>query len=339
MKSLIFFIITNLFISSFASAETLRDQLRKNIEEKIEQKIQEKEAPKVTPNTDQKILRIDDYIFSLKVGEYDRYYKVHVPNKYDAKKAIPILFVFHGGGSDMEIQSTEKYSHQISQSEEGGYLVVFPNGFSRFRSGQIATWNAGKCCAEARDKNVDDVLFVKMILDKLKKQFVIDEKRIFATGMSNGGMFSYRLACEMSDVFKGISSVAGTDNTINCTPKKPISIMHIHAKDDGHVLFNGGAGPESQSRYLVTDYVSVPKTIEKWVKLNGCNEKPKRVIDMKSAYCDLYSPCKDNTEVKLCVTETGGHSWPGGEKPRPRADTPTQAISASKLNWEFFQNK
>src|SRR5437763_1028874 len=79
-------------------------------------------------------------------------------------------------------------------------------------------------------------------ISKPAGQLNIDRTRIFATGMSNGGMMAYRLACDMPDVFKAIASVAGTDSTTACNPRSPIAILHIHAKDDDHVLFGGGAG-------------------------------------------------------------------------------------------------
>ncbi len=82
-------------------------------------------------------------------------------------------------------------------------------------------------------------------MKKTQSQLSIDPNRIFATGMSNGGMMAFRLACEMSDVFKAIASVAGTDNTVVCKPSKPLSVVHIHARDDDHVLFVGGAGKDA----------------------------------------------------------------------------------------------
>src|SRR5690606_22833256 len=107
----------------------------------------------------------------------------------------------------------------ISKSDESGFAVVFPNGFSRFPGGKLATWNAGKCCGGGRDENSDDVGYIRRILKDLPRHFTVDPSRIFAIGMSNGGMMSYRLACEMSGVFKGIASVTGTDNTLVCKPQ------------------------------------------------------------------------------------------------------------------------
>jgi polyhydroxybutyrate depolymerase len=153
--------------------------------------------------------------------------------------------------------------------------------------------------------------------------------------MSNGGLMSYRLACEAGDIFKSIASVAGTDNTVTCAPSRPISVLHIHAQDDDMVLFGGGAG---RDRAAVTDFVSVPQSITKWVHLNSCNTIPTRVWESQGAYCDLYAPCSDGVEVKLCVTPTGGHSWPGGTKVRG-GEAGSTAMSATDVIAEFFASR
>jgi polyhydroxybutyrate depolymerase len=246
-----------------------------------------------------------------------------------------MVFSFHGGGGSMDYQANDAYYGQISKSEQAGYIAVFPNGFSKFKSGNFATWNAGKCCAAARDENVDDVGFVRDIIKNLRGQLNIDPNRIFADGISNGGMMAYRLACEMSDVFKAIASVAGTDNTKSCFPKAPISILHIHARNDDLELFDGGAGRRSSQ---VTSFVSVPDSIAKWVRFDGCSPTPKRVFENSGAYCDAYSQCRGGVEVELCVTATGGHSWPGGKKPRGDAPTST-ALSATDVIWDFFNSR
>ena len=143
----------------------------------------------------------------------------------------------------------------------------------------------------------------------------IDPNRVYATGMSNGGMMSYRLACEMSDVFKVIASVAGTDNTRSCTPRNPVSILHIHARNDTHVLFTGGAGEKAVEKTKITDFTSVADTVSKWVRLNGCATTPLRVLEKPGAYCEVYSKCPGDAQVQLCVTETGAH----GPVPRKHA--------------------
>jgi polyhydroxybutyrate depolymerase len=151
--------------------------------------------------------------------------------------------------------------------------------------------------------------------------------------MSNGGMMAYRLACDAPDLFRDVAAVAGTDNTASCAPRRPVSVLHIHARDDDMVLFNGGAG---RDRSAVTDFVSVSDSVAKWVGLNACSTSPKRVLETNGAYCDSYSPCKDGVEVKLCVTETGGHSWPGGTKVRGSA-AGSSALSATSEIAGFFR--
>jgi polyhydroxybutyrate depolymerase len=105
----------------------------------------------------------------------------------------------------------------------------------------------------------------------LEARYAVDAGRVFATGMSNGGMLVYRLACEAADVFRAAASVAGPDATTRRTPARPVSVLHIHAHDDDHVLFDGGAGPGAfRDRHSVMDFVSVPQTIARWVQRDQC---------------------------------------------------------------------
>lgn len=281
-----------------------------------------------------KIAQPGDYNFTLQYGGLTRLYRVHVPAEYDGTRPVALLFALHGGGGNMEYQEDDARYGQIANAEREGYVVVFPNGFSKFKSGKFATWNAGACCGAARDNHVDDVGFIREIVGHLTRQLNIDRARIYATGMSNGGMMAYRLACDMSDVFKAIASVAGTDNTLACTPQHPVAVLHIHAQNDDHVLFNGGAGPAARDKAAVADFTSVPNTIAKWVKLDGCSPTPRRVLEKPGAYCDAYSSCKEGVQVELCVTASGGHSWPGAEKTRGAPSS--KAISANEVMWDFF---
>src|SRR5690606_6342607 len=103
----------------------------------------------------------------------------------------------------------------------------------------------------------DDVGFLKAVIADLGRRLRIDASRVYATGMSNGGMMAYRLACEASDVFRGIAAVAGTDNTRNCRPARPVPVLHIHARDDDRVLFEGGAGDVFRNEAAAADFISV----------------------------------------------------------------------------------
>lgn len=312
------FVISIVQTSSFASDD--RDTLRARLRER---------------RTDKSIRSPGDHVRTLVHEGRKRQYLVHAPQGYNARRPTPLVVAMHGGGGNMNILANDTYYGLISKSEESGTIVVFPNGYSQRKTGKLATWNAGECCGAARDEGADDVGFIRAMLGELRAQLNIDPERIYATGMSNGGMMSYRLACEMSDTFRAIAAVAGTDNTQRCKPTRAVSVLHIHALNDTHVLFNGGAGPDV-IKSTVTEFTSVPDTISKWVNFDECSSTSKRILEKPGAYCDLYASCEDRSKVQLCVTEDGGHSWPGGVKPRGD-ETPSQAISATDTIWNFFE--
>lgn len=305
-----------------------------SLRERLKQRAAQRNEPAPAADTGA-ISGPGDHSFTLVHAGELRLYRVHVPPGFSPARPMPLVFSLHGGGGNMDYQADDSFYGQIGKADQAGFVVVFPNGHSRFKSGKLATWNAGHCCGRSRDENIDDVGFIREIVKRLGAQPGIDTKRIFANGISNGGMMSYRLACEMPEVFKAIASVAGTDNTKNCTPKAPVSILHIHAKDDELELFDGGSGRKSDK---VTAFVSVPDSVAKWVELNGCNATPKRVFENAGAYCDAYASCRGGVEVKLCVTPTGGHSWPGGKKPRGGTSGST-ALSATDVIADFFLSR
>ena len=280
------------------------------------------------------ILPSGDHSFTLRHQGIQRQYRVHVPASYTpGAPPRPLVMAFHGGGGNMNIQADDRYYGLISQSERSGTLLVFPNGYSRLPSGGLATWNAGLCCGPAQEKDIDDVGFVRAVLADVRQRLPFDPDRVFAIGMSNGAMLSYRLACEMADTFQAIAAVAGTDVTqTRCQPTRPVSVLHIHARDDDHVLFNGGAGSASRAQ---VDFTSVPDTVNKWVALNACPAIPKTVLSVPGALCEAYSGCNGGASVQLCITDTGGHAWPGGTKPLG-GQSGSSAISANEVIWDFF---
>lgn len=260
----------------------------------------------------------------------ERGYTVRVPASYRADRPVPLVLALHGGGGSMEVMARDRLYGLVSQSEASGWIVVFPNGFSRL-AGKLATWNAGLCCGAARDTGSDDVGFLRAVVADVQRRLAIDPQRIFATGMSNGGMMSYRLACEASDVFRAIAAVAGTDGTTECRPGRPVPVFHIHAKDDDRVLFNGGSGSASDTH---ADFVSVPATVDKWATLNACRGPVQRVLDKPGVVCEVRGGCAGGAEVRLCVTDSGGHAWPGGRK--ALGGKGSDALDATAEIWAFF---
>jgi polyhydroxybutyrate depolymerase len=262
---------------------------------------------------------------------------VHVPPGYDPARPAPLVLAFHGGGGSAGFMADDSRYGLQRQADQNGFIVAFPNGASRLPGGRLATWNAGACCAYARDGNSDDVGYARAVVGAIGARYAVDAGRVFATGMSNGGMLVHRLACDAADVFRAVASVAGPDATTQCNPARPVSVLHIHARDDDHVLFDGGAGPGAfRDRHSVMDFVSVPQTIAGWVRRDQCRGAPQRVLQVPGAYCDAYQSCADGAQVQLCVTDTGGHSWPGADRVRAGKEAASTALDASATIWRFF---
>lgn len=312
---------------ALAQDGSLRDRLRQR---------QQERASAVSPVANP-ITTPGDYRASLEHGGRVRLYRLYVPASYRADQPAPLLVALHGGGGGMDYMGRDDYYGLLSHAERTGQVLLLPNGISRLRSGMLATWNAGECCGAARDQQVDDVGYIRAVVERVQGQLNIDAKRIHATGMSNGAMMAYRLACELPGLFRAIAAVAGTDNTRSCTPAQPVSVLHIHARNDSHVLYEGGVGPDAVDRALITDFRSVPETVTRWVERNRCAPTPQRVLEKDGAWCERYAPCAGGTQVQLCVTAAGGHSWPGGHK--PRGEAPTQVIDANDVMWDFFSRQ
>src|SRR5688572_29721389 len=164
---------------------------------------------------DAEMLKPGDHSRALKMDERMRSYHVHVPPSYDPKKPMPVVIALHGAG--MNGKMMKLYSDLDKKADAAGFIVVYPDGTG---TGSFLTWNSGGLRLGAR--GADDVAFIRKMLDDLAGVAAIDSKRVFATGMSNGGMMSYRLAAELSDRIAAIAPVAGTMGTAKAEPKGPV---------------------------------------------------------------------------------------------------------------------
>jgi polyhydroxybutyrate depolymerase len=276
-----------------------------------------------------------DHTRPLEHGGRTRTYIAHVPPKYDSKQPTPVVLAFHGGGSNAE--QMVRFCGLNEKADKESFIVVYPNGTGRLE--RMLTWNGGNCCAYAMLNNVDDVGFTRSLLDDLEAVVNVDAKRVFATGISNGGIMSYRLASELSDRIAAIAPVAGTMGTAACNPKRPVPVLHFHGTDDEYLPFKGGKGKGVSG----TDFYSVDHSIQAWVKANGCPEtpvvtdEPKKTDDGTCIQRKTYGPGEAGAEVVLLVINGGGHTWPGRD-PRVRfLGKSTQNTSANDLMWEFFK--
>ncbi len=277
---------------------------------------------------------------TITVGNLQRRYRVHVPKKYDAGHPAPVIVVFHGGGGNPE--SMIRLTGLNTKSEEAGFIVVYPYGSGVFED-HLLTFNGGGCCGYAMENGVDDVGFTRALLDDLAKVVNVDTNRVFATGLSNGGIMAYYLASELSDRIAAIAPVGGPLMMDACRPKRPVSVMHFHGTADEFAPFNGGFGKKSLGRKGVTDFNSVDHSIQSWVKANGCKTVPEVVAlpdkadDGMRVTRKTWGGGKDGSEVVLIEIEGGGHTWPGMDPPLDMLGKSTKDISANDLMWEFFQ--
>lgn len=262
---------------------------------------------------------------------------VHVPRLASPAQPAPLVLALHGGGGHAAFMADDERYGFRSAADREGFVVAFPNGHSRWPGGRLATWNAGECCGQARDERVDDVGFLREVVAEVARQVPVDAQRVFATGMSNGGMMSHRLACEAGDVFRAVAAVAGTIAVAQCQPQRPVSVLHIHARDDSHVLFEGGAGPDAAPRRQIMDFTSVAATLQGWQQRLGCAPSPQPVMQRPGASCEAYAGCSGGAQLQLCVTQDGGHSWPGAQQVRRGKAPASQALDATAVIWAFFQ--
>jgi polyhydroxybutyrate depolymerase len=272
---------------------------------------------------------------TLKVDGSERSYLVHVPPQYVKDTPTPVVLAFHGGGANA--RNMVAFSGLNQKADQSGFIVVYPDGSGRLE--RMLTFNAGNCCGQAAARNVDDVAFVRHILDDLEGIANVDRNRVFATGMSNGAMMAYRLASEMSDRIAAIAPVSGPMGTKDCRPGRAVSVMHFHGEADEFAPFSGGKGRGPSG----TEFYSVDHSISAWVNANGCNKSPRitqlpdREKDGTTVKQVRYESGKEGAEVVLVIIEGGGHTWPGNEPRMQALGASTRDISANDMMWEFFQ--
>lgn len=280
-----------------------------------------------------------DHWRSLVHDGQERRYKLHVPPQYVAARAMPLVFMLHGGFGSGE-QASRHYGWN-EKADADGFLVAYPDG-----TGMVKTWNAVHCCGAAKRNDVDDVGFIAAIVDDLRTVATIDTKRIYAAGMSNGGMLAHRLAAERGDLFAAIAPVAGSfggqenpDTPVERppAPRSPVAVCIIHGTADMHVLYDGGETVQGAARGRVD--LSVQDAVDFWVNANGCETTAAEVVLAAGDVIQkIYAHQGNGADVVLYTVIDQGHAWPGGQRPRSGADEPSASLDATAAIWEFFRH-
>jgi polyhydroxybutyrate depolymerase len=278
---------------------------------------------------------------SLQVGNLRRFFWVHLPSGTKLDTPSPLVFVLHGaGGASAKLMSRRYGFNAIADRER--FIVVYPYGVD----GQ---WNdgRGKTFRHAKDNSsVDDVGFIDAIINELASEFAVDRQRIYVTGMSNGGMMTYRLGIELGSKLAAIAPMIANIpvNIANEKPSSPLPVLIMNGTDDPLVPWKGG-----QVRVFGSEYgevVSTEQSVQYWLDCNKISSKPERVLLPDTAPSDgcrveLLTYRKEDSplEVLLYAIRGGGHNIPGSntvEMPR-MLGRKCMDINASEIIWEFFK--
>jgi polyhydroxybutyrate depolymerase len=253
-----------------------------------------------------------DHVLQLEHDGRSRVFQVHVPPGYDGSVATPLVVNFHGLGSNGTQQAF--FSNMNPTADAEGFVVVYPEG--TVNAGGERAWNGGGCCTD--DPTVDDVGFIRAMLDELDTQLCIDHDRRFATGMSNGGLMSYRIGCEAADLFAAVAPVAGllSFTASDCNPARPVPLWQIHGTIDELVPF---------------EYAR--DSAELWAQANGCTTQTSVSYQNGVVTCDAWD-CPAGAEVVFCTAEGINHCWPG----QPFCVDPpsTEDIDSTATIWAYF---
>ena len=274
---------------------------------------------------------------SITFGGVARNFIVYLPSGYNNSGKMPLIFAIHGGSGTPEGMINIANFKPIADRDK--FVLVYPEGVQK-------NWNDGRPTVP-NQLGINDVGFFNQMCDYMINNYSVDGKKIYATGISNGGFMSTRLGCELSNRIAAIAVDAATmeAKTIapNCNPGRPVPALYIHGTTDPLVPFLGGqmtAGGTAGGTIL-----SHFQVIEKWVALNGCNTTP-TITDLPDISNDgttikqrVYTGGTTGSEVVSYVILNGGHTWPQGYQYLNEAiiGKTSQDMNACEVIWTFFK--
>ncbi len=275
-----------------------------------------------------------------------RTFTVYTPASFDKSMQMPAIIALHGRGTNGKgmMLVTKRGFNRLADKE--GFLVVYPDGIE-------LNWNDGRRDQKANDRahreNIDDVGFISALIDFMMAKYNTDPQRIYVTGISNGAMMAYRLACELSNRIAAIAPVDGNIPYLlagECSPSEPLSVLAINNVLDPLVPFEGGEIQNRSKRIKLGKVLSVKESIEFWVVRNRCLQNP-TITDLPDTdpkdgtkvVREEYINGLNGTEVALYLIEGGGHTWPGGFQylPERRIGKTSRDIDANEIIWSFFK--
>jgi polyhydroxybutyrate depolymerase len=270
---------------------------------------------------------------SLQVDGQTRNYLVRAELIRARTQRVPLVLVLHGGGGNAA--NAENMTGFTRKAREQGFIVVYPEGSGPLED-KLLTWNAGHCCAYAMKNGIDDVRFIDALLDELLRRYPVDPARIYATGMSNGGMMTHRLGRELPRRFAAIAPVVATLFGDERKPARPVPALMINGLEDVNVPWQGGPpGGRGARSWDGTPALPAVAQGEFWAAANGCGPAPRKHDEARWI---LWSwSCPAANPVELYLLKDNGHAWPGGQPGSRRGDTPSTSMNATDVIWGFFR--
>jgi polyhydroxybutyrate depolymerase len=260
---------------------------------------------------------------TVTVGGMDRTFRVYRPATLDTSRPVPLVLMIHGGGGSAA--DAERSYGWDAEADRAGFVVAYPDGISH-------GWTVGGgCCRRPGDAGVDDVAYVEQLVADLGAVLPVDPARTYATGISEGGMLSYRLACDTS-----LFAAVGPDSATllgECPAPRPASVIHIHGTADTRIPYDGSAG---KGVYHIHG-PSAPALDATWRAVDSCAAP---TVTTAGVVTTSVAGCADGRAVELVAIDGAGHQWPGrpctGRCVAGIADPPSTALDATDTIWRFF---
>lgn len=273
---------------------------------------------------------------------FQRSYRIHFPSNYNPEKIYPLVVVVHGAFDTAE--GIEEVTGFSRLADREGFIVMYPNGIGIF--GFLQHWNAGHCCGKAAEDHIDDVGFVTRAIKEVAGRFRIDRRRIYMTGFSNGGMFTYLFGAKKSHLLAAIAPVAASfggqasaeDSAWQPPiPEKPLPVLVMHGLEDNYVPYAGGT---SERRGGTATFLPVWESVQFWVKWNQCAGDPvKQELFSNMVHTSQWTACRSRVPVILYTLDNWRHYWPGPyDARRLDANHPLKTFNAAEIIWDFFKH-
>ena len=266
-----------------------------------------------------------------------RHFRLYVPTTLRPDEPAALLIALHGGLGSSDQFATNSGFDELA--EANGFIVVYPDGVRAVpdRPG-LQTWNGGYCCGPAARQDVDDVGYVRFLIDLLEERHGVDAARIFAAGHSNGAIMAYRLACELSDRIVAVGVQAGSLGIDDCRPSDSVSVLHIHGLADTNHPIDGGVG----SGVSGVEFRSARVAVRTFAGLSGCNDEPVIESDLPNPDVEVstWSDCSLGAEVRLITVQGASHAWMGhaaaSEASAALVGEPYADFDSSRAIWSFL---